>query len=55
MTSDFTHCSGVSIVDFEQVNADWVYKSWYHLNELYLTITYAVQRFILMFLFTWSP
>ena len=20
---DFTHCSGVSIVDFEQVNADW--------------------------------
>ena len=22
--TDFTHCSGVSIVDFEQVHADWV-------------------------------
>ena len=28
--TDFTHCSGVSIVDFEQINSAWVvshYKS----------------------------
>ena len=24
--TDFTYCSGVSIVDFEQVNAEWAYK-----------------------------
>ena len=24
--ADFTHCSGVSIVDFEQVNVAWVWK-----------------------------
>ena len=24
LLTDFTHCSDVSIVDFEQVNADWV-------------------------------
>ena len=25
--TDFTYCSGVSIVDFEQLNVDWVHLS----------------------------
>lgn len=36
-TSDFPYYFGVSNVVFEQVNADWVCKSWSHLNDLYLT------------------
>ena len=26
---DFTHCSDVSVVDFEQVNTGWVAESFY--------------------------
>ena len=34
----FTHCSGISIVDFEQVNACWLY-AWHHPFSAYAELS----------------
>ena len=40
---DFTHCSGVSIVDFEQANISWVRS----LHDILKTLQNDIKR-------TWS-
>ena len=40
---DFTHCSGVSIVDFEQANISWVRS----LHDILKTLQNGIKR-------TWS-
>ena len=39
---DFTHCSDVSMVDFEQVNTGWVAESFYVYLSSLLSFTFVV-------------
>ena len=49
--TDFTYCSGVSIVDFEQVNADWADKAFhkYLKNGLQFIVILICQSSITVF------
>ena len=47
--TDFTHCSGDSIVDFEQANADWIITSTFRLTQFS-----PVLHFIWKPVMTWS-
>ena len=57
-TLDFTHCSGVSIVDFDEVNADLLFLEVHHIENKIMLFTsllffkvFAPLRFLLFGLF----
>ena len=49
--TDFTHCPGVSIVNFEQVNADWDNTIFF--KEIYAT--YFLEKVVLRVLHSMKP
>ena len=44
LSTDYTHCYGVGIVDFEQVNADWVNIFDLMPFHIYLKIYYKILQ-----------
>ena len=42
--TNFTHCSGVSIIDFEQVNASWVFRFIYILSRIVKKLLHLLQN-----------